>query len=382
MKPPDEARLPYEAKPWLGTDEQPFVRLRNLTKRFGTAAAVNNLSLDIYRSELFCLLGGSGCGKTTLLRMLAGFADPDGGSIVIDGQDMAGVPPHLRPTNLMFQSYALFPHMTVERNVAYGLQREGLARDEVRRRVGQMLELVKLEGLARRKPHELSGGQSQRVALARSLVKRPKLLLLDEPLGALDRKLRIETQLELVNIQETLGITFIVVTHDQEEAMTIATRIAVMDRGEIMQVGEPREVYEYPLSRLVAGFIGSVNIFEGRVAEEAPDHVRMSSDECACDIIVPHGLACSPGQRLWYAVRPEKLQASAVRPPQECNCIAGEIDDIAYLGDVTSYRVALPTGKIVLVSRMNESRDAQGTLTWGDMIHVHWQPTAGVALLS
>ena len=382
VKPERPAPLPYEAKPWLGTDERPFVRLRNVAKRFGDFVAVNNVSLDIYKGELFCLLGGSGCGKTTLLRLLAGFEDLSGGSVEIDGQQMEGVPPYLRPTNMMFQAYALFPHLSVERNIAYGLEREGIPASQISGRVEQMLELVQLAGMNRRRPDELSGGQKQRVALARALIKQPKLLLLDEPLGALDKNLRLETRLELVNIQETLGVTFIVVTHDQEEAMTMATRLAVMEQGEILQTGEPQEVYEYPHSRFVANFLGSVNVFEGRVSEDAPDHVLIESREAGCDIFVPHGIACSPGQRLWYAIRPEKLHLSKEPTGPEKNCLNGVIDDIAYLGDVTSFRIALESKKIIRAARMNESRRAQDSVTWGDRVQVRWEAAAGVVLTS
>ena len=267
------------AKPWVTGSAKPFVRIQKVTKKFGDFTAVDDVSLDIYQGELFCLLGGSGCGKSTLLRMLAGFEAPTAGRIEIDGQDMAGLPPYERPTNMMFQSYALFPHMSVEKNVAYGLYRDGMGRAEAKDKVAEMLRMVQLTPFAGRKPHQLSGGQRQRVALARSLVKRPKLFLLDEPLGALDKKLREETQFELIRIQETLGVTFIVVTHDQEEAMTLSTRIGVMDAGCIVQVGEPHEIYEHPISRFVADFIGSVNMFEGRVAEDEPDYIRLATPE-------------------------------------------------------------------------------------------------------
>ena len=262
-------------KPWTTGTDRPFVRIQKVTKKFGDFYAVDDVSLDIYKGELFCLLGGSGCGKSTLLRMLAGFETPTSGRIEIDGQDMTGIPSYERPTNMMFQSYALFPHMTVEKNVAYGLHRDGMKGEEVRDRVADMLKLVKLGELATRKPHQLSGGQRQRVALARSLVKRPKLLLLDEPLGALDKKLREETQFELIKIQETLGVTFIVVTHDQEEAMTLSTRIGVMNAGVIVQVGEPPQIYEHPSTRFVADFIGTVNMFEGRVTADEADYIRI-----------------------------------------------------------------------------------------------------------
>ena len=300
-------------KPWIAGEEPPFVRIQKVTKKFGDFIAVDDVSLDVWKGELFCLLGGSGCGKSTLLRMLAGFETPSFGRIEIDGQDMAGLPPYERPTNMMFQSYALFPHMTVEKNVAYGLLRDGMRRDEATAKVAEMLKLVQLSQFAHRKPHQLSGGQRQRVALARSLVKRPKLLLLDEPLGALDKKLREETQFELINIQEKLGVTFIVVTHDQEEAMTLATRIGVMQAGDIVQVGEPAEIYEYPSSRFVADFVGSVNMFEGRVVEDEPEHIALAvadldGGDAEGAIYVGHGVSCTLDQTLWYAVRPEKLR--------------------------------------------------------------------------
>ena len=236
----------YEDRPWLDPDAEPFIKVHGVTKRFGPFTAVDNVDLEIYKGELFALLGGSGCGKTTLLRMLAGFETPTSGTIYIDGADMTEVPPYERPVNMMFQSYALFPHMTVERNVAYGLERDGVPKAEVVQRVGEMLAMVELSPFAKRKPHQLSGGQRQRVALARALVKRPKVLLLDEPLGALDKRLREQTQFELMNIQDQLGVTFVVVTHDQEEAMTLSTRIAVMDTGRFMQIGTPTEIYEFP----------------------------------------------------------------------------------------------------------------------------------------
>ena len=299
-----------DTRPWADPGETPFIRIKNVTKKFGDFVAVDNVSLNIFKGELFCLLGGSGCGKSTLLRMLSGFEAASGGSIEIDGQDMAGVPPYERPVNMMFQSYALFPHMTVEKNVGYGLKRDGLPKSEIADRVAELLKLVQLESFDKRKPHQLSGGQRQRVALARALAKRPKLLLLDEPLGALDKKLREETQFELMKIQEQLGVTFVVVTHDQEEAMTLATRIGVMNAGEIVQIGEPRDIYEYPNSRFVADFVGSVNMFEGRVVEDALDHVLIRSDDAGCDIHVGHGVSSAPNQTLWFALRPEKINLS------------------------------------------------------------------------
>ncbi|MEO0915083.1 MAG: ABC transporter ATP-binding protein, partial [Pseudomonadota bacterium] len=293
-------------RPWRDQTDPPFIRIKGITKEFGDFRAVDDVSLDIWRGELFCLLGGSGCGKSTLLRMLAGFEVPTAGAIEIDGADMSRVPPYARPTNMMFQSYALFPHMSVERNVAYGLERDGLGKAEVAGRVAEMLKLVQLEGLAKRRPHQLSGGQRQRVALARSLAKKPKLLLLDEPLGALDKKLREETQFELMNIQDQLGVTFIVVTHDQEEAMTLATRIGVMDAGKIVQVGEPRDIYERPGSRFVADFIGSVNLFEGEVEAAAPDFMRIKTAEGG--ILVPPEAGLASREKVAVAVRPEKIR--------------------------------------------------------------------------
>src|ERR1044071_8860319 len=267
-------------EPWRDPHAEGYVRIENVTKKFGDFTAVNNRPLKRFKGEIFCLLGGSGCGKSTLLRMMAGFESPTSGSIYLDGQDLAGVPPYERPINMMFQSYALFPHMTVEKNIAFGLEQEkGLSKSEIAARVTDILEIVKLREYAVRKPHQLSGGQRQRVALARALVKRPKLLLLDEPLGALDKKLREATQFEIMNIQEKLGVTFIVVTHDQEEAMTLASRIGVMNRGEIVQIGTPTEIYEFPMTKFVADFIGSVNMFAGRLVQELPDRARIHSDD-------------------------------------------------------------------------------------------------------
>src|SRR5690242_9010482 len=305
----DKSKIKNE--PWRNPNAEAYVRIENITKRFGDFVAVNNVSLKIYKGEIFCLLGGSGCGKSTLLRMMAGFEEPSSGSIFLDGQDMAGIPPYERPVNMMFQSYALFPHMTVEKNIAFGLEQEkGLSRADIATRVTDILEIVKLSPFAVRKPHQLSGGQRQRVALARSLVKRPKLLLLDEPLGALDKKLREATQFELVNIQEHLGVTFIVVTHDQEEAMTLSTRIGVMNAGQIVQVGTPQEIYEFPSTRFIADFIGSVNMFEGQVIEDEPDYTLIRSTEAGGNIYVSHGISCAPGAKAAVAVRPEKIIAS------------------------------------------------------------------------
>src|SRR6187455_3374694 len=298
-----------KSEPWRDPHAKAYVSIENVTKRFGDFVAVNNVSLKIFKGEIFCLLGGSGCGKSTLLRMMAGFESPTAGSIFLDGQDMAGVPPYERPVNMMFQSYALFPHMTVEKNIAFGLEQEkGLSRTDIATRVTDILEIVKLGQYAARRPHQLSGGQRQRVALARSLVKRPKLLLLDEPLGALDKKLREATQFELINIQEQLGVTFIVVTHDQAAAMALPPRVGVMNRGEIVQIGTPTEIYEFPMTKFVADFIGSVNMFEGRLVEDLPDRARIQSDELGGIIYVDHGISAAPGANVWAAVRPEKIE--------------------------------------------------------------------------
>ncbi len=368
-------------KPWVDQSEQPFIRISNLTKKFGDFIAVDNVSLDIYRHELFCLLGGSGCGKSTLLRMLAGFETPSSGRIEIDGQDVADVPAYDRPTNMMFQSYALFPHMSVEKNVAYGLMRDGMAKSQALDRVNEMLKLVQLGDFAKRKPDQLSGGQRQRVALARSLIKQPKLLLLDEPLGALDKKLREETQFELINIQETLGVTFIVVTHDQEEAMTLSTRIGVMDAGEIVQVGEPPEIYEFPHSKFVADFIGSVNIFEGRVVSDAENHVRIHSEQAQCTIHVAHGVSCTENQKLWFAVRPEKMTLSREKPKGKYNFVTGVVDEIAYLGNLSIFRVKLASGTIVRVTKSNLVRRAEDSISWDEAVYISWDDTAGVVLM-
>ncbi len=367
-------------RPWVAGSEPPFVRLEKVTKRFSGVAAVDAVSLDIWRGELFCLLGGSGCGKSTLLRMLAGFEAPSEGRIVIDGQDMAGIPPYERPTNMMFQSYALFPHMSVEKNVAYGLLREGVARDEAMARVGDMLKLVQLEPFARRRPHQLSGGQRQRVALARSLVKRPKLLLLDEPLGALDKKLREETQFELLSLQERLGITFMVVTHDQEEAMTLASRIGVMDAGRIVQVGEPAEVYEHPESRFVADFVGSVNLFEGRVTADERDAIAIESAEFGGTIRVGHGVSCTLDQRLWYAIRPEKVRVTRERPAGAVNAVGAMVEEVLYLGGQSIYKLRLPSGKSIRAMKPNLSRHAEDAISWDEPAWASWDDTAGVVL--
>ncbi|WP_332691793.1 ABC transporter ATP-binding protein [Devosia sp.] len=375
-------QLAIDTRPWRDPAAKPFVRIRNVTKKFGDVYAVHDVSLDIYKSELFCLLGGSGSGKSTLLRMLAGFEEPTAGTIEIDGQDMTLAAPYNRPVNMMFQSYALFPHMNVEQNIAYGLKRDHMPQGEISDRVAELLSLVKLDDYGKRKPHQLSGGQRQRVALARALAKRPKLLLLDEPLGALDKKLREETQFELVKIQETLGVTFIVVTHDQEEAMSLATRIGVMNQGEIAMIGEPTDIYEFPNSRFVAGFIGSVNMAEGVVIEDEPDHVRIRSAELGCDIYVDHGVDCAPDQILWWAVRPEKIQLSREAPdnPHDANVTRGLVEEISYLGDMSVYQVLLDSGKRLRVTQTNTVRGNPDAITWDEPVYCTWDGNAGSVL--
>lgn len=372
---------PQERKaPWSDPRAEAYIRTEDLTKKFGEFKAVDDVSLKIYRGEIFCLLGGSGSGKTTLLRMLAGFEQPTAGRIFIDGVPMEGVPPYDRPVNMMFQSYALFPHMTVEQNVAFGLKQEGLPRREIEQRLAEMLAIVKLEGFERRKPHQLSGGQRQRVALARSLVKRPKVLLLDEPLGALDKKLREHTQFELVNIQERLGVTFVVVTHDQEEAMTLASRIGVMNQGRIVQIGTPHEIYEFPNTRFVAEFIGNVNMFEGRIVEDEPDHVTIDSRDLGGQIYVGHGVSTAPEALVWAAVRPEKMLLTREQPASPYNRASGVIKEIAYMGDISIYLVLLDSGKTVRVTRPNVLRHAEDSLTWDDRVWVSWDPTSCVVV--
>jgi putrescine transport system ATP-binding protein len=370
-------------EPWRDPHAEAYVRFEKITKKFGDFTAVNNVSLKIYRGEIFCLLGGSGCGKSTLLRMMAGFESPTSGAIYLDGQDMAGVPPYDRPVNMMFQSYALFPHMTVEKNVAFGLEQEkGLSKQEIASRVADMLEVVKLTQFAARKPHQLSGGQRQRVALARSLVKRPKLLLLDEPLGALDKKLREATQFELINIQERLGVTFIVVTHDQEEAMTLASRIGVMNRGEIVQIGTPTEIYEFPQTKFVADFIGSVNMFEGRLIEDLPDRVRIRSEELGGVIYVDHGISSAPGATVWAAIRPEKINILRAHPGENNeNCVKGVVKEIAYMGDLSIYLVKIDSGKMVRVTLPNVERLSDDErILWDETVWLTWHASSPVVV--
>ncbi len=367
--------------PWADPAKKPLIRFENVVKRFGDFTALNNVTLDIYEREFFALLGPSGCGKTTLMRMLAGFEEPTSGRVLLGGEDLVGVPPYRRPVNMMFQSYALFPHMNVMDNIAFGLKQDKMPKGEITARVEEMLKLVKLEKFAKRKPHQLSGGQRQRVALARSLAKRPKVLLLDEPLGALDRKLREETQFELMDLQMDLGMTFLIVTHDQEEAMTVADRIAVMNHGELIQMAPPSEIYEQPSTRYVADFIGDVNLFDGKILRSSKEETRFSSPLSTRPLIVSPGVVADPGDEACVAIRPEKMRISLDAPAQvEENCFEGTIWDIGYLGDLSIYHVELPGGTRIKVSQPNMSRLVERPISWDDKVWVTFAPHAGVVL--
>jgi putrescine transport system ATP-binding protein len=367
----------------MDPDARPQIVIEGVTKTFGEFTAVDNVSLNIYQGEMFALVGASGCGKTTLLRMLAGFARQSSGRIVIDGVEMSDVPPHARPVNMMFQSYALFPHMTVENNVGYGVRRLPIPPAERAQRVAQALEMVQLGSLAKRKPHQLSGGQRQRVALARALIRRPKVLLLDEPLSALDKKLREKTQFELMDLQYRVGITFIVVTHDQDEAMALATRIAVMDRGKALQVGTPSEIYEFPGSRFVADFVGTTNLFEGTVTQSGPGIVTVRCAETACDLVIDDLGRFAAGQRVWVALRPEKIRLTK-QPPEggRGNLLRGVVWELGYLGNRSTYRIKMASGKLVTVQAQNERRTSEWSIDWSDEVYMSWQADAAVVLQS
>ncbi len=371
--------------PWLDPSAKPLIRFDNVVKSFGGARAVDGVELSIYEREFFCLLGPSGCGKTTLMRMLAGFETPDSGKITLLDQELSGVPPHRRPVNMMFQSYALFPHLSVESNIAFGLKQEGVPRPEIADRVAGMLRTVQLTGLEKRRPEQLSGGQKQRVALARALIKKPKVLLLDEPLGALDKKLREETQYELMDLQARLGTTFLMVTHDQDEAMTMATRIGVMEKGRLIQVGTPDEVYEAPATRSVAEFVGGITIFEAEVeivdAEHLGVSVRSAGNGTSNRLTTASRAGIAPGAQVAVAVRPEKIQLWRDEPPVGTpNCLAGAVWDIGYLGDTTHYRVRLASGQIVRVSRVNASRRGTAGIGVDDPVWIGFDPADAILL--
>ncbi|SDN83600.1 putrescine transport system ATP-binding protein [Pseudomonas arsenicoxydans] len=362
--------------------KQVLVKIDRVTKKFDETIAVDDVSLEIKKGEIFALLGGSGSGKSTLLRMLAGFERPTEGRIFLDGVDITDMPPYERPINMMFQSYALFPHMTVAQNIAFGLKQDKIPSAEVDARVADMLKLVQMTQYAKRKPHQLSGGQRQRVALARSLAKRPKLLLLDEPMGALDKKLRSQMQLELVEIIERVGVTCVMVTHDQEEAMTMAERIAIMHLGWIAQIGSPIDIYETPTSRLVCEFIGNVNIFDGEVIDDAEGHATITCKDLDRQIYVGHGISTSVQDKsVTYAIRPEKLLVTPTMPTCEYNWSSGKVHDIAYLGGHSVFYVELPSGKIVQSFVANAERRGQRP-TWGDQVYVYWEDDSGVVLRS
>ncbi len=369
-----------EFAPWTDPQQEPLIRFQNVTKRFGDFVAIEDLSLDIYEREFFALLGPSGCGKTTMMRMLGGFETPTEGRIELAGQDIGPVPPNKRAVNMMFQSYALFPHLSIWDNIAFGLRRDRKPKEEIERRVEDMLKLTRLEKFARRKPHQISGGQRQRVALARSLAKAPKLLLLDEPLGALDKKLRQDTQFELMDIQETTGTTFVIVTHDQEEAMTVASRVAVMDEGRLIQVETPARIYETPNSVYVADFIGDVNIIEGQTTAVGPDAYKIQWSDSLPPLSASSDKPFSDGQTCHLAIRPEKVTITTDKPEEADNAVQGKVLDIAYLGNLSTYHVELPTGTVIKAQTANTRRIARRNITWEDPVWLSWTATAGVML--
>ncbi|MFO1467468.1 MAG: ABC transporter ATP-binding protein [Steroidobacteraceae bacterium] len=370
-------------RPWLDPAVQPQIVIEGVSKTFGAFTAVDNVSLKIYKGEMFALVGASGCGKTTLLRMLAGFARPSTGRILIDGVDMTDAPPYERPVNMMFQSYALFPHMSVEQNVGYGIRRSGLSAQAQRSQIAEALEMVQLADMGGRKPHQLSGGQRQRVALARALIRRPKVLLLDEPLSALDKKLREQTQFELMNIQYKVGITFVFVTHDQDEAMALSTRIAVMNRGQTLQVDTPSRIYEFPQSRFVADFIGTTNLFEGRVCACETGLISVECAETGGLLHVDDMGRFTVGQRVWVALRPEKIRLGKQPPPDSrLNRLKGTVWELGYLGNRSTYRIKTEPGKIVTVFTQNERREPELSIDWSDEVWLSWSPNGAVLLQS
>jgi putrescine transport system ATP-binding protein len=374
---------PVADRPWLDPSAKPQIVIDGVVKTYGNFTAVDNVNLQIYKGEMFALVGASGCGKTTLLRMLAGFARQSSGAISIDGVEMSTVPPHERPVNMMFQSYALFPHMSVERNVGYGIKRLPMDAATRKKRIQEALDMVQLGHLGQRKPHQLSGGQRQRVALARALIRRPKVLLLDEPLSALDKKLREKTQFELMDLQYQVGITFIVVTHDQDEAMALATRIAVMDRGKVVQVGTPAEIYEFPQSRFVADFVGTTNLFEGVISSCAPGLTTVSCGETGCDLLVDDVGRFTPGQRVWVALRPEKIRLSKQpAAASRANQLRGTVHQLGYLGNRCTYQIKTASGKLITVFSQNERRTSEWSIDWSDEVYVSWNADAAVLLQS
>jgi putrescine transport system ATP-binding protein len=369
-------------EPWQSFDEVPQIQIEGISKRYGNFPALRKLNLEIYKGEFFSLLGSSGCGKTTLLRILGGFEHPSQGRILIDGIDITKLPPYKRPINMMFQSYALFPHMTVEENVAFGLKQENLSKKEIVNRTDHYLELVDMIDLRKRNPDQLSGGQRQRIALARCLAKQPRVLLLDEPMAALDKRLREKTQFQLVNIQEKVGITFIMVTHDQEEAMTMSTRLGIMRGGQILQVGTPKEIYEYPNSQYVATFIGNANVLDGIVVETHKDHSVIRNDENDCMIYVSPASNAAVDSLAHVSVRPEKILISKEPFDVEYNTLTGVVDEIAYWGDVSMYHIQLASKQIIQVMVPNLLRGADRPITWNDKVYLHWKPQNGVLLVS
>jgi putrescine transport system ATP-binding protein len=365
--------------PWKNPALPPIVRFEGVSKRFDDFVAVNDVTLDIYEKEFFALLGPSGCGKSTLLRMLAGFERPTAGKLIVAGQDITQLPPYERPVNMMFQSYALFPHMTVERNIGFGLRQEGMPKDRIEERVEEAMDMLELRQFAKRKPNQLSGGQQQRVALARAIAKKPRIVLLDEPLGALDKKLRQQAQFELMRIQETTGTTFIIVTHDQEEAMTVASRIAVMEKGVLVQVATPGDIYENPKTRYIAGFIGDVNVFEGTVANIVDGCIEIAAKD-GYKFRTKSTETVSAGQQVGLALRPEKIRIGREKPTEECNAIPGKVEDIGYLGSISHYHVRTPAGQRITALRANAAHTVEQSITWEDDVWLDWPIDAGVVL--